>query len=85
MNYYNEIKNKIIDNETYIKVKDYSNKLVVEFGKKYNVRTLRHIRQYYRVFKNEKWSPMATKLSWSHYSKLLKIIHIKILKKVMYK
>lgn len=24
MNYYNEIKNKIIDNETYSKVKDYS-------------------------------------------------------------
>ena len=105
MNYYNEIKNKIIDNETYIKVKDYSkekhrvityfeigklldeagskygdnilndysNKLVVEFGKKYNVRTLRRIRQYYRMFKNEKWSPLATKLSWSHYSELLSI------------
>ena len=24
MNYYNEIKNKIIDNEVYLKVKDYS-------------------------------------------------------------
>ena len=24
MNYYNEIKNKIIDNEVYVKVKDYS-------------------------------------------------------------
>lgn len=105
MNYYNEIKNKIIDNEIYSKVKDYSkerhrvityyeigklldeagnkygdniistysNKLVVEFGKKYNERTLRRIRQFYRMFKNDKWSPLATKLSWSHYSELLSI------------
>ena len=52
---------------------DYSNRLVIEFGKKYNERTLRRIRQYYRIFKNEKWSPLATKLSWSHYSELLSI------------
>lgn len=103
MNYYNEIKQKLIDNEIYEKVKDYSkerhrvityfeigkllyeagnkygdnilntysNKLVVELGKKYNERTLRRIRQYYRMFKDEKWSPMATKLSWSHYTELL--------------
>ena len=105
MNYYNEIKNKIIDNEVYSKVKDYSkerhrvityyeigklldkagskygdnilkdysNRLVVEFGKKYNERTLRRIRQYYKMFKDEKWSPVATKLTWSHYSELLSI------------
>lgn len=105
MNYYNEIKNKLIDDEVYSKVKDYSkerhkvttyfkigklldeaggkygdnvlkeysNKLVVEVGKKYNERTLRRIRQYYRIFKDEKWSPLATKLSWSHYSELLSI------------
>ena len=73
MNYYNKIKNKLIDNEIYSKVKDYSNRLVIEFGKKYNERTLRRIRQYYRIFKNEKWSPLATKLSWSHYSELLSI------------
>ena len=54
-------------------LKEYSNKLVVEFGQKYNERTLRRIRQYYRVFKAEKWSPVATKLSWSHYSELLSI------------
>lgn len=105
MNYYNEIKNKLIDNEVYSKVKDYSkerykvityfevgklldeagsrygdnilndysNRLVAEFGRKYNERTLRRIRQYYRMFKDEKWSPVATKLSWSHYSELLSI------------
>lgn len=105
MNYYKEIKNKLIDNEIYSKVKDYSkerykviiyfevgklldkagsrygdnilndysNRLVAEFGKKYNERTLRRIRQYYRLFKDEKWSPVATKLSWSHYTELLSI------------
>ena len=105
MNYYSEIKNKVIDNEVYSNVKDYSkerhkvityfevgklfdeagsrygdnilndysNRLVAEFGRKYNERPLRRIRQYYRIFKDEKWSPVATKLSWSHYSELLSI------------
>ena len=105
MNYYNEIKNKIIENEIYSKVKDYSKernrvityyeigrllneaggkygeniineyskKLVIEVGKKYNERTLRRIRQYYRMFSDEKWSPVATKLTWSHYTELLPI------------
>ena len=103
MNYYNEIKNKLIDNEIYNKVKDYSKernkvityfeigkllyeagtvygediigkyskKLMIEGGKKYDSRTLRRIRQYYLTFKEEKWSPVATKLSWSHYTELL--------------
>ena len=103
MNYYNEIKNRIIDNEIYSKVKDYSKerntvityyeigkllneaggkygdniineyskKLVIDVGKKYNERTLRRIRQFYRIFCNENWSPLATKLTWSHYTELL--------------
>jgi len=103
--YYSSIKNKIIDNEIYSKVKDYSKerhkvityfeigkllyeagnkygdnvidkyskKLTLEVGKKYNERTLRRIRQYYLVFKDKKWSPVATKLSWSHYTELLPI------------
>ena len=57
----------------YILKNDYSNRMVIEFGKKYNERTLRRIRQYYRIFKNEKWSPLATKLTWSHYCELLSI------------
>ena len=105
MNYYNEIKQKLIENEIYSKVKDYSKeknrvvsyfeigrllneagsiygeniigqyseKLQVEVGKKYNSRTLRRIRQYYVMFKDEKWSPLATKLTWSHYTELLPI------------
>ena len=105
MNYYNEIKQKLIDNEIYSKVKDYSKernriityfeigrllneagsiygediigqyseKLQIEVGRKYNSRTLRRIRQYYVMFKDEKWSPLATKLTWSHYTELLPI------------
>ena len=105
MDYYDEIKNKIIDNETYERVKDYSKerhrvityyeigkllneagkkygtniikqyskKLVIEVGTKYNERTLRRMRQLYLLFKKQKWSPLATKLSWSHYSEVLSI------------
>jgi len=112
MNYYNEIKNKLIDTEIYEKVKDYSKerhkvityyetgkllheagsvygediignyskKLMVEVGKKYNTRTLRRIRQFYRMFSNEKWSPSATKLTWSHYVELLPIKDINEIK-----
>ena len=103
MNYYEEIKNKIIDNEIYCKVKDYSKerntvntyfeigrllteaggkygdniideyskRLVVEVGKKYNRRTLFRMKQFYKVFNNEKVSTMLTQLTWSHYLLLL--------------
>ncbi|MDD5979898.1 MAG: PDDEXK nuclease domain-containing protein [bacterium] len=105
MNYYNEIKKKLINNEVYKKVKDYSknksdlttyynvgkllyeagnkygeciikeysNKLIIDVGKKYNERTLRRMRQFFKMFNNEKWSPLATKLTWSHYTELLPI------------
>jgi predicted nuclease of restriction endonuclease-like (RecB) superfamily len=98
MNYYNEIKNKIIDNEVYSKVKDYSKerhkvityfeigkllneaggkygdniideyskKLIVEVGKKYNRRTLFRMKQFYNIFYNPKVSTMWTQLTWSH-------------------
>ena len=105
MNYYNEIKNKLIDNEIYTKVKDYSKernkvityfeigrllneaggkygdkiieeyskKLVIEVGKKYNKRTLFRMKQFYNVFNNEKVSTLSTQLTWSHYTELLPI------------
>ena len=98
MNYYNEIKNKLIDNEVYSNVKDYSKerhkvityfeigkllneaggkygdniideyskKLVVEVGKKYNRRTLFRMKQFYNIFSNEKVSTLWTQLTWSH-------------------
>jgi predicted nuclease of restriction endonuclease-like (RecB) superfamily len=54
-------------------IKEFSNKLQKEVGKKYNVRTLRRIRQFYLLFYKEKWSPMATELTWSHYQELLSL------------
>ena len=54
-------------------IKEYFNKLIAEVNKKYNERTLRRMRQFYRKFSNEKWSTLSTKLSWSHYTELLAI------------
>ena len=105
MNYYNEIKNKLIDNEIYSRVKDYSKerhkvityfeigkllteaggkygdniieeyskKLVIEVGKKYNRSTLFRMKQFYNVFSNEKVAPLVQQLSWSHCLILLPI------------
>ncbi len=105
MNYYNEIKNKLIDNELYSKVKDYSKerhkvityfeigrllneaggkygdniieeyskKLIVEVGKKYNRRTLFRMKQFYNIFNDEKVSPLVTQLTWTHYLVLLSL------------
>ncbi len=105
MNYYNKIKKKLIDNEIYEKVKDYSKerhrvivyyeigkllseagkhygeniigeyskKLTVEVGKKYNKRTLFRMRQFYNIFSDEKVSPLVTQLTWSHYIELLSL------------
>ena len=108
MKYYNEIKSKLIDNEVYKKVKDYSKnknnlstyyavgkllyeagnkygegiikkyseRLVIEVGRNYNERTLRRIRQFYLVFKDEIWSTMSTKLMWSHYTEILSLSNV---------
>ena len=57
-------------------IKQYSEKLIIEVGKKYNERTLRRIRQFYELFANEKWSTMWTKLSWSHYREVLSLKNI---------
>ena len=105
MNYYEEIKNKIINNEIYWKVKDYSKerntvttyfeigrllteaggkygdniieeyskKLVVEVGKKYNIKTLYKMKQLYKVFSDEKVAPLVRQLSWSNCLQLLPI------------
>ena len=107
MNYYKEIKNKLIDNEIYQKVKDYSKerhkvityfeigrllneaggkygdriieeyskKLVIEVGKKYNRRTLFRMKQFYILFNNSKVSTLWTQLTWSH---LRLLFHLEI-------
>ena len=96
--YYEKTKNKLIDNETFEKVKDYSKernrvetyfeigrllseagskygesvidkysqKLMLEVGKKYDSRTLRSMRQLYITFKDEIWKPVVSKLSWTN-------------------
>ena len=108
MNYYNEIKEKLIKSEIYDRAKDYSKdrhkvsvyfeigkllskagkeygkniikqyseKLMIDVGRKYNERTLRRIRQFYDMFANEKWSTMWTKLCWSHYREVLSLKNI---------
>ncbi len=105
MNYYKEIKNKLIDDEIYSRVKDYSKekhtlltyyevgkllleagtkygndiignyseKLSIEVDKKYNSRTLRRMRQLYKFFEKQKWSPLGTKLSISHIRQLFSL------------
>ena len=54
-------------------IKQYSDKLMIEVGKKYNERTLYRMRKFYEVFKNEKLTPLVSKLSWSHYIQLLSL------------
>ena len=108
MNYYNEIKNELINNEVYKRVKDYSknknelstyynvgkllieaqggkerarygDSLIKEYSKKlseelvgkYNITTLKRMRQFYLII--EKGAPLAHQLTWSHYCELLSI------------
>ena len=113
MNYYNEIKEKLIKSEIYDRAKDYakdrnkvnayfeigkllskagkeygkniikqySEKLMVEVGKKYNERTLYRMRKFYEVFSNEKLTPLVSKLSWSHY---IQLISLKDINEIIY-
>lgn len=108
MNYYNEIKEKLIKSEIYDRVKDYSkdrhkvnvyyeigkllseagkeygkniikqysDKLMVEVGKKYNERNLRYMRQLYEMMNDIKWNTMCSKLCWSHYREILSLKNI---------
>ena len=108
MNYYNEIKEKLIKSEIYDKAKDYSKdkhkvsvyfeagkllseagkeygkniikqyseKLMIEVGKKYKVSNLYKMRKFYEVFSDKKLYPLGTKLCWSHYRELLTIKNI---------
>ena len=112
MNYYIQIKDKLLECEIYDKAKDYSKdrnkvntyyeigkllsdagkeygkniikqyseKLMIEVGKKYNVRTLYGMRKFYEIFSNEKLNPMGSKLSWSHYRELLVVKDINAIK-----
>ena len=57
-------------------IKQYSEKLMVEVGKKYKVSNLYKMRKFYEIFSDEKLYPLGTKLSWSHYREFLTIKNI---------
>ena len=52
-------------------IKELSLKLTEEFGKGFSQRNLRNMRQFYSSF--QIWQTVSAKLSWSHYTLLLKI------------
>ena len=115
MNYYNKIKNKLIDNEIYEKVKDYSKernrvktyfdivrllnevgskygesiienyskKLIIDVGKKYNVRTLRSMRQLYIMFNDDFWKPVVSKLSLTNLLLIMPLKEHGLLEKLL--
>jgi len=102
MNYYNEIKEQLINNEVTKKAKDYSknksdlttyynvgkllvdagkhygegiikeysNKLTSDLGKKYSYRTLNYMIKFYNL---QKMQSMTANLSWGHWIELLSI------------
>ena len=57
-------------------IEEYSKKLQIEVGKKYNKSTLFRMKQFYNIFSDEKVAPLAQQLSWSHYVELLPIKNI---------
>ena len=111
MNYYEEIKQELINNEVYKSVKDYSKnrsdlttyynvgkllieaqggldrneygnnlikeyalKLTKELGKGYSWRSLYNMRLFYAKFSNnEILQTLSAKLTWSHFTELLKM------------
>ena len=105
MNYYNEIKTQILNNQITKRVKDYSKnksdlityynvgkllseagkhygegiikeyseKLSKELNKKYELRTLYRIRQFYYFIEIQKMTPLVTQLTWSHYILLMSL------------
>ena len=122
MNYYNEIKETLVKNEIYKKVKDYSknksdlnayfevgrliveaqggekrakygNKLIKEYseklteelGKGYTYTNLSRMRQFYLLTqKVATLSQQLYKVSWSHYTELLKIKDVNEVKYYIY-
>ena len=57
-------------------IKQYSEKLIIEVGKKYNERNLRYMRQFYEIFDTSIWNIACSKLSWSHYREVLSLKNI---------
>jgi predicted nuclease of restriction endonuclease-like (RecB) superfamily len=52
-------------------LKELSERLTSKFGKGFDARNLRNMRQFYLLFPN--WYALRTNLNWTHYRSLLKI------------
>ncbi|WP_150538581.1 PDDEXK nuclease domain-containing protein [Actinobacillus vicugnae] len=52
-------------------LKNLSQRLTAEFGKGFDERNLRNMRQFYLAFPI--WNTLCTELSWSHYRRLLSV------------
>ena len=57
-------------------IKQYSERLVVEVGKKYKLSNLYKMRKFYEIFNNQKLYPLGTILNWSQYRELLIVKNI---------
>lgn len=51
-----------------------SDEMTIEFGKGFTGRNIRNFRQFYLTFPNpEIWKTLSSKLSWSHFQRVLKV------------
>ena len=55
-------------------IKEYSNRLTNDLGRKYDVTTLKRMRQFYLMI--EKGAPLRHQLSWTHYREVLSLTNI---------
>ena len=58
-------------------IKEYSEKLVNDVGKKYDITTLKRMRQFYLII--QKGATLSHQLTWSHYVELLKFSDFNII------
>jgi len=63
-------------------IKEYSERLIKELGKGYNISNLKRMRAFYMVI--QKGAPLAHQLTWSHYVELLPLKNIDEIKYYIY-
>ena len=61
-------------------IKQYSEKLMIDVGKKYNERNLRYMRRFYEIFKNSNWNPLGSNLTWTNIRITLTVKSIEAIK-----
>jgi predicted nuclease of restriction endonuclease-like (RecB) superfamily len=61
-------------------IKQYSEKLMIDVGKKYNERNLRYMRRFYEIFKNSNWNPLGSNLTWTNIRITLPVKSIEAIK-----